>query len=198
METDASGNAPFAFLAQSTSGQFVMATATLIESGTLALLGTSEFSAAFPITGTPGVAAADLSVSQTATPDPVPVGSDLTFTLTVGNAGPDPATGVRLVVTPPAGATFVSATGGVTPIGGTLTFPITTLAAGGSTSVAVVVQPTAPGALISTAVVSANEADLATGDNTSSLTVTALDSMGPTVVEGADSEHEGQGTGRRC
>ena len=35
VETDASGNAPFAFLAQSAGGQFVTATATLVESGTL-------------------------------------------------------------------------------------------------------------------------------------------------------------------
>ncbi len=194
VETDASGNAPFAFLAQSAGGQFVTATATLVESGTLALLGTSEFSPDFPITGTPGVAAADLSVLQTAAPDPVPVGSNVTFTLSVGNAGPDPATGVRLVFTPPAGATFVSATGGVTPSGGTLTFPIATLAVGASTSFVVVVRPTAPGAFVSTLVAFATEADPASGDNTSTLTVTALDVTAPAVVKVLASSTKGKGT----
>jgi uncharacterized repeat protein (TIGR01451 family) len=46
----------------------------------------------------PGVAlgAADLSVSGTASPEPVPAGQELTYTITVHNAGPDPATAATL------------------------------------------------------------------------------------------------------
>ncbi len=41
---------------------------------------------------------ADLSVTGTATPEPIDVGGVLTYRITVKNNGPDPATGARLVV----------------------------------------------------------------------------------------------------
>jgi hypothetical protein len=88
---------------------------------------------------------------------------------------------VRLVVAPPSGATFVSATGGVTPAGGTLTFNIGALANGARAVVTVVVRPLAPGSFVSSATVSANEPDPAMGDSTSSLTVAAVDRTGPTI-----------------
>ncbi len=51
---------------------------------------------------------ADLSVTKVDTPDPVTAGSNLTYTITVANAGPDPAATVALSDTLPAGTTFVS------------------------------------------------------------------------------------------
>ncbi len=108
------------------------------------------------------------------------MGGDQTFSLTVANAGPNPASGVQLVVTPPAGATFVSATGGVAPVGGTLTFDLGTLANQASVTVSVTVRLDAPGTLVGTATVTSSTPDPATADNTTTVTVPG-DSVGPTI-----------------
>ena len=152
--TDATGNASFTFPStmRVPVGQFITALATRL-SNTMAPIQTSEFSAVIPVTDSTATPAANLSVSQSATPNPVSAGRDLTFTVTVTNAGPGPATGALLVVTPPAGATFVSATGGVMPVGGTLTFNLGTIGNGTSSSVTIVVRPATPGSCVSSAVV---------------------------------------------
>ena len=98
----------------------------------------------------------------------------------MANAGPNPASGVQLVVTPPAGATFVSATGGVAPVGGTLTFDLGTLVNQASVTVSVIVGLDAPGTLFGTATVTSSTPDPATADNTTTVTVPG-DSVGPTI-----------------
>src|SRR5262249_18335701 len=63
---------------------------------------------------------ADLSISALGAPDPVAVGSNLTFTITVSNGGPSTATGVFLSNTLPATVNFISAAasqGSCTPNG---------------------------------------------------------------------------------
>ncbi|HEX7831641.1 MAG TPA: endonuclease/exonuclease/phosphatase family protein [Thermoanaerobaculia bacterium] len=52
----------------------------------------------------------DIQVIKTDSPDPVTAGSNLTYTINVGNAGPSTATNVTLSDTLPAGTTFVSLT----------------------------------------------------------------------------------------
>jgi uncharacterized repeat protein (TIGR01451 family) len=56
------------------------------------------------------LAAPDLTISQTDSPDPVLVGSPLTYTLNVGNSGTANATGVAVQYTLPTGVTYNSAT----------------------------------------------------------------------------------------
>src|SRR4029450_8738088 len=51
----------------------------------------------------------DLSITKTDRPDPVFVGAELTYTLTVRNAGPDTARNVRVTDALPAATSFVSA-----------------------------------------------------------------------------------------
>ncbi len=51
---------------------------------------------------------ADLSVTKVDTPDPVIAGANLTWTVTVSNAGPDAAATAAVVDTLPSGTTFVS------------------------------------------------------------------------------------------
>lgn len=57
-------------------------------------------------------ASAGLTLTKTDSPDPVIAGNNLTYTLTVGNAGPSTAQDVVVTDTLPAGTTFVSAVGG--------------------------------------------------------------------------------------
>ncbi len=67
-------------------------------------------SSALLLPAIPALAApsADLSVTKIDSPDPVVAGSNLTYTITVANLGPDSATSVSLSDTLPAGTAFVS------------------------------------------------------------------------------------------
>lgn len=55
---------------------------------------------------------ANLSLAKAGAPDPVVGGANVTYTLTVSNAGPNAAGSLRLVDTLPPAASFVSASGG--------------------------------------------------------------------------------------
>jgi len=55
---------------------------------------------------------ADLSVTKTVSDATPNVGDQITFTVTLNNAGPDDATGVQVTDLLPAGLSFVSATPG--------------------------------------------------------------------------------------
>lgn len=124
-------------------------------------------------------APADLSVAQTDTPDPVPAREHLTYVLTVSNAGPGTATGVRLEDVLPA-ELFVS----VTPSTGTcvrapekktngvVSCELGTLAPGQSATVTLVIRPAAEGTLSNAASVAANEPDPDPSDNSSLETTT--------------------------
>ena len=59
---------------------------------------------------TVGDGRADLSITKADSPDPVPAGTDLTYTLTASNAGPSDAHDVGISDTIPASTTFVSFT----------------------------------------------------------------------------------------
>jgi uncharacterized repeat protein (TIGR01451 family) len=65
-------------------------------------------------------ASANLSITKTDSPDPVTAGSNLTYTITVTNAGPSNAATVNMSDTLPAGTTFVSLS---SPGGWTCTTP---------------------------------------------------------------------------
>ena len=104
---------------------------------------------------------ADLSVTKTDSPDPVIAGTNLTYTITVANAGPNAAASVAMTDALPAGTTFVSmqqnagpaATLTTPPVGGTGTVTATfaTFAGGATATFTVVVNvnaSTANGATI--------------------------------------------------
>ncbi len=120
-------------------GQFITATVTDASGNT------SEFSACRAVQN----AVADLVVTQTATPNPVTVGNNLTYNVTVTNAGPDEATGVTLTnaISIPGGQfTIVS----VTPSQGTCTgtgpinCTVGTIVSTANATVRIVVRPTIP------------------------------------------------------
>ena len=56
--------------------------------------------------------AADVSIAMTDAPDPVNAGASLTYTVTVNNLGPDPATNVVVTDTLPAAVSYISDTCG--------------------------------------------------------------------------------------
>ena len=93
--------------------------------------------------GTEPTEAADLSVSIEDAPDPVEAGEQLTYEITVSNAGPDTAEAVTLLDELPATFTFVSAT----PTQGSCTQVLSMscalgdIASGSSATVTVVVTP---------------------------------------------------------
>ncbi|HMC80127.1 MAG TPA: DUF4082 domain-containing protein, partial [Acidimicrobiia bacterium] len=81
---------------------------------------------------------ADLSITKTASPDPVLVGSTLTYSLSVSDAGPAGATGVTATDPLPAGVSFVSASasqGSCSQSSGTVTCSLGSLAAGAGATV---------------------------------------------------------------
>ena len=115
---------------------------------------------------------ADLTVTKVDSPDPVLVGSPLTYTLQVRNNGPSEATNVQLTDTLPAGTTFVSVNPGpptCSEAGGVVLCNLGTLAVGALTTVTIsVTAPPTPGQITNVASVSSDQDDPNPDDNTDS------------------------------
>ncbi|MCC7370482.1 MAG: DUF11 domain-containing protein [Chloroflexi bacterium] len=105
---------------------------------------------------------ADVSVTKSNTPQTLPVGGNVSYLLTVRNAGPSGATGVVVTDPLPAGVTLVSTTpsqGSCTSPGGVPTCALGTLSSGSTATVTIVVTTTTVGTLTNSASVTANEPD---------------------------------------
>jgi uncharacterized repeat protein (TIGR01451 family) len=101
-----------------------------------------------------GACPADISVTKTASPEPVGVGGTLTYTITVRNVSPaDPASNVAVNDPLPASVTFKSSATSQGLCSGTATVACSlgVLAPGGSATVTIAVTPTAAGPLANTA-----------------------------------------------
>lgn len=110
----------------------------------------------------------DLAVTKTDSPDPVYVGSRLTYTIGVRNNGPATAGGVTLSDQLPAGVAFDSATasqGTCDQSGGNVTCHLGTLASNAGASVEVNVTPQQGGTITNVASVASNEDDAGAADN---------------------------------
>lgn len=115
---------------------------------------------------------ADLSVSKTATPNPVAPGGALTFDITATNLGPDDATGVTVVDTLPTGVAFVSASTGCSEVGGIVTCTVGGLAASASVPLQIVVTaPAVAGTVTNSVLVSATEDDPVPSNNVATVDV---------------------------
>ena len=82
-----------------------------------------------------------------ASPDPVLVGANLTYTFSVGNLGPATATAVTLVDTLPAGMRLISAlpSNAFSQVGQVVTFNLGNLESNEQATATIKVQPTVPG-----------------------------------------------------
>ena len=122
-------------------------------------------------------AQADLNVSMSASPSTVLLGGNVTYTLTVGNAGPQAATGVVLTDVLPGGvavASIVASQGTTSQSGGTITVSLGTLASGASATITIVVTPSAAATITNSAGVTSDVADPTPANNTASKDVTVV------------------------
>ena len=110
---------------------------------------------------------ADLAITKVDSSDPITAGSDLTYTLTVTNNGPNPASGVTVVDNLPAGVTLRSSTASQGSCSGTtnVTCSLGDLASGASATVTIVVTTSTAGTLSNSASVSGNQPDPNSANN---------------------------------
>ncbi len=110
----------------------------------------------------------DLSITKTDSPDPAAPGEQITYTITVTNNGPDPATAVNVTDALPASETLVSATGctGTT----SLSCSLGDIAPAAQSTLQVVVTASVAGKVSNTATVSATSTDPVSSNNSATAT----------------------------
>jgi len=113
---------------------------------------------------------ADLSIEKTSSNLAPQVGSTVTFTISVSNAGPAMATGVTVQDALPAGYTYVSDTGAGAYNNATGVWAIGTLGNGASATLQIVATVLPTGSYANTATVSATTTDPTPGNNSSTST----------------------------
>ena len=117
---------------------------------------------------------ADLAITKTASNATPAIGQNVTFTITITNAGPGDANNVAVTDQLPAGLTFVSATPSQgTYVSGTGLWTIGTIAVGTSKTLSIVATVANAGAKINAATISATDNfDSNPANNSSNVTVT--------------------------
>ena len=121
-------------------------------------------------------AVADVGITMTDSPDPVIGRSNLTYTVTVSNSGPDKAAGVLVSDSLPATVNFVSASasqGACTNAGGTVTWNVGVVSNGAIATASIVVMPTVNGTLTNTVTLTANVTDSNATNNVASTVTSA-------------------------
>lgn len=132
---------------------------------------------------TPPVTSSDLRITLAASSDPIGLGNQLVYTMTVINNGPDVATGVTVTDTLAAGVTFVSASPvGCINAGGAVSCDLGVLANGATANVAITVSADAVGTITNSASVAANESDPDSVNNTASVDTTIAGAVLPDLT----------------
>jgi uncharacterized repeat protein (TIGR01451 family) len=184
VSTDNTGNVTFktTLTGNASVGQWISATATD------PLGNTSEFALDSQAIG----AATDLAITMNASPSPVLVGQNLTYTMTVTNNGPNDAFGVSVTDQIPAGLSFKSAAtsqGGAAFAAGQVVANLGAIPVNQTAVITVVVSPTtaAIGQVLNSATVTATEnvGDTNQSNNTASITTSVNPSADLAVTMGA-------------
>jgi uncharacterized repeat protein (TIGR01451 family) len=131
---------------------------------------TAHDDAAVTITAKPPLI--DLWVTKTDLPDPVKLNGLLTYTIVVGNNGPDAATQVTLADPLPVGTAFVSVstTQGTCTGGALISCNLGTVPTGSTVTITLVVRATQAGTLTNTATVVGKEPESNTANNQATAT----------------------------
>jgi autotransporter-associated beta strand protein len=118
------------------------------------------------------VSAVDLGVTMLDTPDPVTSGSNLTYSITITNTGPNRAPQVVLTDPLPSNGSFVSATvsqGTWTQSTGVVTCSLGSISNNASATATIIVTPYAVGRLTNTVTVTSADNDLNPSNNTATV-----------------------------
>ncbi len=132
----------------------------------------------------------DLVVGLTAAPNPTIVTSNITYTISVTNAGPSTATGIVATNLLPAGLTFVSAgasQGTTSNNAGTVYFNLGTLAKDGVATATVTAATSQVGPVTNTVAAFANEVEANPGNNGATLISTVASESADLAIGMADS-----------
>ena len=122
----------------------------------------------------PGV---DVAVGMTDTPNPVVIGSNLVYTITVTNFGPNAGKDVVMSQVLPASVIFLSAVssqGSCSYVGGTVTCDLGAMDPGTTATINVAVTTTAPGVIFSTASVLSTDTDPDPSNNSATVSTRVL------------------------
>ena len=119
-------------------------------------------------------ATADLAVGIVAVPNPVLNGGTLTYTVSLTNNGPSPATVITVTNALPPSAPLQSVTvsqGNTTILGNVILWSVPSLAMGAYATATITVTPTVEGLITATANAGGSEFDPRTANNTASVTI---------------------------
>jgi uncharacterized delta-60 repeat protein/uncharacterized repeat protein (TIGR01451 family) len=128
---------------------------------------------------------ADLSLGLADAPDPVLVGTNLTYTITISNLGPATATGLVAFDTLPPTVNFISASpaDSYTVVGQLVTFTnLGNLASGAQTNLTIVVQPVVAGTITDSASCYSGIVDPLKANNSASVKTIVQSGLVPTVT----------------
>jgi uncharacterized repeat protein (TIGR01451 family) len=149
-----------------------------------AVVGALVVATAFEAPPVLAAASADLSVTMNAAPQRTVVGGDVTYTITVDNAGPDVADNVTVADTLAPDLSQVSAdasVGACTGVG-SISCSLGSLASGDSATVTIVATPSASGRIRNDASVTSSTPDPDSTDTVDSVLVRATKASSCTVV----------------
>jgi len=126
----------------------------------------------------PVIAATDVGITMTGTPDSIVLTSNVTYTINAVNYGPGAATGVTITNLFPAGSIFVSADSSVgsfaTNGAGALIWNVGTMPKDSTASLSLTVLPTTIGAITNSAAVGTTSPDLNPDDNAAAVVTTVI------------------------
>ena len=134
----------------------------------------------------------DLTVTVTDSPDPVTLGQDLTYAITVANSGPESATGVVVSNSLPGRVSFVSALatqGACTNAGGAVIGDLGTIAGGTNATLTIVATAVSLGSATNTVTVTRQEPDTVEANNTAAAVTTITPR--PTIAVSDVQQQEG-------